>query len=113
MPVMTHLPASRSTVSAVLASRCESCGGSDHVRYGRPGHSWCYRDDELPLQIGDPSKPPMIDSGNLHLREMHPQSQQGVCADAIATLEGIDRDAVDNLALVSQLALLTPYRRPL
>ena len=47
-------------------------------------------------QIGDPSKPPMIDSGNLHLREMHPQSQQGVCADAIATLEGIDRDAVDN-----------------
>ena len=53
-------------------------------------------------QIGDPSKPPMIDSGNLGLREMHPQSQQGVCADAIATLEGIDRDAVDNLALVSQ-----------
>jgi acetyl-CoA C-acetyltransferase len=51
-------------------------------------------------QIGDPSKPPMIDSGNLDLREMHPQSQQGVCADAIATLEGIDRDAVDNLALV-------------
>ena len=53
-------------------------------------------------QIGDPSKPPMIDSGNLQLREMHPQSQQGVCADAIATLEDIDRDAVDNLALVSQ-----------
>ncbi|EHQ56509.1 acetyl-CoA acetyltransferase [gamma proteobacterium HIMB55] len=53
-------------------------------------------------QIGDPSKPPMIDSGNLELRAMHPQSQQGVCADAIATLEGIDRDAVDDLALVSQ-----------
>ena len=53
-------------------------------------------------QIADPSQPPMIDSGNLELRAMHPQSQQGVCADAIATLEGIDRDAVDNLALVSQ-----------
>ena len=53
-------------------------------------------------QIADPSKPPMIDSGNLELRAMHPQSQQGVCADAIATLEGIDRDAVDELALVSQ-----------
>jgi len=53
-------------------------------------------------QIADPTKPPMIDSGNLELRAMHPQSQQGVCADAIATLEGIDRDAVDNLALVSQ-----------
>ena len=53
-------------------------------------------------EIADPSKPPMIDSGNLELRAMHPQSQQGVCADAIATLEGIDRDAVDDLALVSQ-----------
>lgn len=53
-------------------------------------------------QIADPSKPPMIDSGNLDLRAMHPQSQQGVCADAIATLEGIDRGAVDDLALVSQ-----------
>ena len=53
-------------------------------------------------QTGDPTKPPMIDSGNLELRALHPQSQQGVCADAIATLEGIDRDAVDSLAMVSQ-----------
>lgn len=53
-------------------------------------------------QIADPTQPPMLDSGNLDLRDMHPQSQQGVCADAIATLEGIDREAVDNLALVSQ-----------
>ncbi|MDO8289403.1 MAG: acetyl-CoA C-acetyltransferase [Parvibaculum sp.] len=50
----------------------------------------------------DPKTPPMMDAGNLHLRSIHPQSQQGVCADAIATLEGIDRDAVDQLALVSQ-----------
>ena len=39
----------------------------------------------------------------MHLREMHPQSQQGVCADAIATLEGIDREAVDQLAVTSQV----------
>jgi acetyl-CoA C-acetyltransferase len=52
--------------------------------------------------IGEPGVPPMLDSGNLALRAMHPQSQQGVCADAIATLEGIDREAVDQLALTSQ-----------
>ena len=52
--------------------------------------------------IGEPGVPPMLDSGNLDLRAMHPQSQQGVCADAIATLEGIDREAVDKLALTSQ-----------
>jgi len=50
----------------------------------------------------DPSTPPMMDSGNLRLRARHPQSHQGVCADAIATLEGISRQAVDELALVSQ-----------
>jgi len=50
----------------------------------------------------DPKVPPMIDGGNLRLRAKHPQSQQGVCADAIATLEGIDREAVDQLAVTSQ-----------
>ncbi|WP_374653961.1 acetyl-CoA C-acetyltransferase [Phenylobacterium sp.] len=50
----------------------------------------------------DPSTPPMMDAGNLRLRARHPQSQQGVCADAIATLEGIERQALDELALVSQ-----------
>ncbi|MEL0072412.1 MAG: acetyl-CoA C-acetyltransferase [Rhodobiaceae bacterium] len=45
---------------------------------------------------------PFLDNGNTRLREVHPQPHQGVCADAIATLEGIDRDAVDALALVSQ-----------
>jgi len=43
-----------------------------------------------------------MDNGNLHLRDMHPQPHQGICADAIATLEGIPRLALDELALSSQ-----------
>lgn len=50
----------------------------------------------------DPKAPPMMDSGNLRLRARHPQSHQGVCADAIATLERISRQATDDLALESQ-----------
>jgi acetyl-CoA C-acetyltransferase len=46
--------------------------------------------------------PPMMDSGNLRLRARHPQSQQGVCADAIAGMQGITRADVDALALDSQ-----------
>jgi acetyl-CoA C-acetyltransferase len=46
--------------------------------------------------------PLMMDSGNLRLRAKHPQSHQGVCADAVATLEGISRQDVDDLALESQ-----------
>lgn len=45
---------------------------------------------------------PTMDQGNLSLREKHPQTHQGLCADAIATLEAIDRRAVDELALRSQ-----------
>ena len=41
-------------------------------------------------------------AGNAHLQEVHPQSHQGVCADAIATLEGIPRIALDALAAESQ-----------
>jgi acetyl-CoA C-acetyltransferase len=46
--------------------------------------------------------PGLLDAGNLHLRDLHPQPHQGVCADVIATLEGITRDQVDGLALESQ-----------
>ena len=50
----------------------------------------------------DPNSPGLMDQGNMRLRARHPQTQQGICADAIATLEGISRQAVDELALVSQ-----------
>ncbi|MEN6541808.1 acetyl-CoA C-acetyltransferase [Parvibaculum sp.] len=43
-----------------------------------------------------------LDSHNLHLREIHPQPHQGVCADLIATLEGITREDTDKLAYESQ-----------
>ncbi|MBV1904651.1 MAG: acetyl-CoA C-acetyltransferase [Pseudomonadales bacterium] len=45
---------------------------------------------------------PFLDNDNFRLRKVHPQPHQGVCADAIATLEGIDRTALDSLAVVSQ-----------
>lgn len=48
------------------------------------------------------SGPMMMDNGNLRLRARHPQSHQGVCADAIATMEGITRRDVDALGLESQ-----------
>ncbi len=46
--------------------------------------------------------PMLMDSGNLRLRALHPQSHQGVCADAIATMEGISREDTDRLSLLSQ-----------
>jgi acetyl-CoA C-acetyltransferase len=43
-----------------------------------------------------------IDNRNLHLRRIHPQSHQGVCADLVATLDGFTREDVDALAVESQ-----------
>ena len=54
------------------------------------------------LRAESGSGPGMMDAGNLRLRAKHPQSHQGVCADAIATLEGIARSDLDALALESQ-----------
>ena len=47
--------------------------------------------------------PPLgLDSGNARLQAKHPQAHQGVCGDAIATMEGISRVELDALALESQ-----------
>lgn len=80
-----------SLAAAQVMSGMEDCviaGGTEMMSYT--------------ASIADPKVPPMLDGGNLSLREKHPQSQQGVCADAIATLEGIDRTALDRLAVTSQ-----------
>jgi len=46
--------------------------------------------------------PRLMGSGNEALDALHPQSHQGVCGDAIASIEGITREELDALALVSQ-----------
>ena len=46
--------------------------------------------------------PRLMGSGHEALDALHPQSHQGVCGDAIATIEGISREALDALALTSQ-----------
>lgn len=48
-------------------------------------------------------KPPsLMGSGNDRLNALHPQSHQGICGDAIASMEGIDRESLDALGLESQ-----------
>jgi len=53
-------------------------------------------------RAADDNTLPAMDNGNMRLRARHPQVNQGICADAIASLEGISREALDALALESQ-----------
>lgn len=41
-------------------------------------------------------------SGNERLAKTHPQTQQGICGDAIATIEGFTREELDMVAFKSQ-----------
>ncbi|MBL4826569.1 MAG: acetyl-CoA C-acetyltransferase [Spongiibacteraceae bacterium] len=47
-------------------------------------------------------KPLMMGTGNTRLQKKYPQSHQGLCADAIATMEGITRKDLDAFSLESQ-----------
>jgi acetyl-CoA C-acetyltransferase len=82
--------------AASVMSGMEDCviaGGSEMMSYTASAGAQEYAAGIKPLGIG---------SGNAALQKMHPQSHQGVCADAIAAMQGIDRNAVDALALESQ-----------
>lgn len=46
--------------------------------------------------------PALMGSHNKHLDELHPQSHQGICGDAIAAMEGISRESLDAVGLQSQ-----------
>ena len=84
-----------SGISAVnLAAACIKAGMEDLVVAGGT---------EMMSMGGRRGQGPMImDNGNMRLRLHHPQTHQGICADAIATLEKIPRQALDEVGYVSQ-----------
>lgn len=47
-------------------------------------------------------KPPMMGSYNARLQQVHPQSHQGICGDAIASMEGFTREELDEVGFRSQ-----------
>jgi acetyl-CoA C-acetyltransferase len=48
------------------------------------------------------SQPTLFDCGNRHVRMLHAQTHQGICADLIASMEGITREQLDTFAYHSQ-----------
>jgi acetyl-CoA C-acetyltransferase len=82
--------------TASVMSGMEDCviaGGSEMMSFTASHGAQQANAGFLPMGMG---------SGNAALDAIHPQSHQGVCGDAIAASEGIGREALDALALVSQ-----------
>ena len=83
-----------SGISAVnFAAACIISGMEDLVVAGGT---------EMMSMTGRRDGPLIMDQGNMRLRLHHPQTHQGVCADAIATLENIPREALDEVGYISQ-----------
>src|SRR6266403_1154253 len=90
-----------SGITAVNLAAAQIMAGMEVLVIGGGTEMMSYSTSSVPPR--DPNAGPMLmDSGNLSLRAKHPQSHQGVCADAIATMEGITRQDVDALGLESQ-----------
>ena len=84
-----------SGISAVnLAAACIISGAEDLVVAGGT--------EMMSMNARRGDGPMIMDNGNLRLRLRHPQTHQGVCADAIATLEGISRETLDEVGYLSQ-----------
>ena len=85
-----------SLAAAQIMSGMEDCviaGGTEMMSY-TAAHAAEQANAGLP--------PRLMGAGNEALDVLHPQSHQGVCGDAIASMEGISREDLDALALVSQ-----------
>ena len=63
-------------------------------------YAWQYA--EYPRSDAAGLPPTLMGLHNEHLSVTHPQSHQGVCGEAIATMEGITREQLDALGLENQ-----------
>ena len=91
-----------SGITAVNLAAAQIMSGMEDLVIAGGTEMMSYTASSAPQNAAFFEGPALMDAGNVHLRKLHPQSHQGICADAIATLEGIEREALDELAYVSQ-----------
>jgi acetyl-CoA C-acetyltransferase len=85
-----------------LAAATIAAGFEDMVIAGGTEMMSYVNDYGMKLREAGVKSPGGLGTGNPRLHKKHPQSNQGVCADAIAAMEGISRQDADAIGLVSQ-----------
>lgn len=89
-------------ITSVNFAAAQIMSGMEDLVIGGGTEMMSYTAERTKDEMQAGMKPPMMGSENDRLQQVHPQSHQGVCGDAIASMEGIDREALDALALKSQ-----------
>jgi acetyl-CoA C-acetyltransferase len=85
-----------------LAAASVMAGMEDLVVAGGTEMMSYVNDYGMKLREAGVKSPGGLGTGNPRLHKKHPQSNQGVCADAIAAMEGVSRADVDAIGLMSQ-----------
>lgn len=89
-------------ITSVNFAAAQIMSGMEDLVIGGGTEMMSYTTERTKDEMQAGIKPPMMGSENDRLQQNHPQSHQGVCGDAIASMEGINREALDALALKSQ-----------
>lgn len=89
-------------ITSVNFAAAQIMSGMEDLVIGGGTEMMSYTAERAKAEMAAGLGAPMMGSGNERLQKVHPQSHQGVCGDAIASMEGIEREALDALALKSQ-----------
>jgi acetyl-CoA C-acetyltransferase len=89
-------------ISVVALAASQIASGMEDIVIAGGVEMMSYRDHLTALEMAAGMPRLGRDMGNPELQALHPQSNQGVCADAIAAIEGITRADVDAFGLESQ-----------
>ena len=89
-------------ISAVSLAAAQVMSGMEDLVIGGGTEMMSYTGSSAAEERAAGLKPFGIGAGNERLQAVHPQSHQGVCGDAIASMEGISRADLDAFGAESQ-----------
>ena len=89
-------------ITAVSLAAAQVMSGMEDLVIGGGTEMMSYTASNAAEERAAGLKPLGIGSGNARLQAVHPQSHQGVCGDAIASMEGISRADLDAYGAESQ-----------
>ena len=89
-------------ITAVSLAAAQLMSGMEDLVIAGGSEMMSYTNGLAAEDKADGKPPTLMGSYNARLDALHPQAHQGICGDAIASIEGIDREALDAIGLASQ-----------
>ena len=89
-------------ITAVSLAAAQLMSGMEDLVIAGGSEMMSYTNGLAAEDKADGKPPTLMGSYNARLDALHPQAHQGICGDAIASIEGIGREALDAIGLASQ-----------